>query len=83
MAKKRIKGLVLVLLIPLFLISCNPSKIDRIHIFSEEKCYTLQTGIIYAKYYIYVNGKRYRRNDVVPIEKGKQCPYCLEREVLL
>lgn len=81
--KKKIKDLTLIVLVPLLLVSCNRPKIDRIHIFSEGKCYILQTNICYAGKYVYANGERYRRNDVAPIEEGKQCPYCLGREVVL
>ena len=58
------------------LCSCSIPKIDRVHIKSEQQCIKVKSGIVSAKYYVYVNGKRYRRNDVIAIRENELCPYC-------
>lgn len=78
--KKKIKDLTLILLM-ILTTSCHTPKIDRIHIISENKCYKLTTDVYYAKYYVYANGNRYRRYDVLVLKENEKCPYCLENEV--
>lgn len=56
--------------------SYNIPQFNRIHIISENACYELKTNIIYARLYIYANGNRYKRNDVIALEKEQKCPYC-------
>lgn len=74
------KKICLILITILMLCSCSISKIERIHIISECKCYQVETNLIYAKYYVYVNGKRYRRNDVIELRENDKCPYCEKKK---
>lgn len=70
---------ILTLFVLLFtLSSCSYSipKISKVHIISENKCYKATTSVYSAKYYVYVNGNRYRRHDVIILYENEKCPYC-------
>lgn len=70
------KNKLLLIAVSFALCSCSIPKVNKVHIINENKCYEAKTSIYYSGLYIYVNGNRYRRNNVLVITENEKCPYC-------